>query len=103
MIASDEHTGEQAPNLVQMAGNLARAVVAHAADAGRHASPAVQAERKRICLSNECGYSRNEAKACEACGCGVIGALSFIGLDMDEKRSWASSRCPLNTPRWDAV
>lgn len=91
------------PGLVAMSGNLARAVVAHVADGAHHASPEVQADRKRICLSNECGHCINGGKGCTACGCGTIAALSFVGLDMVLKRSLASSRCPLNPPRWEAV
>lgn len=91
------------PTLATMAGNLAKAVVAHVADGMAHAPPEVQAERKRICLSNECGHCIDGGKGCTACGCGTIAAISFIGLDMDEKRRWASSRCPLDPPLWEAV
>jgi hypothetical protein len=91
------------PGLAMMAGNLAKAVVAHVADGGRKASPEVQAERKRICLTNQCGCCIDGGKGCTACGCGTIAALSFVGLDMVLKRSLASSRCPLEPPRWEAV
>lgn len=89
------------PGLLEKAGNLARAVVSHVADGGRIASPEVQAERKELCFS--CSHLDKTRDACSACGCGVICALSFVGMDMDKKRSWASSRCPLSQPRWEAV
>lgn len=99
--------GGQAPGLVQMAGNLARAGAKqahHVAKGGEFFAPQeVQAERKRICLTNHCGHCVNGGKGCTACGCGTVAAISFIGLDMDEKRSWASSVCPLDPPRWGAL
>ncbi len=89
------------PNFAQQAVALTKAVVEHVADRGRQAPTEVQAERLTICQA--CPHSSKEATACSACGCGVIGALSFVGLNMVEKRSWASSRCPLKEPKWDAV
>lgn len=92
---------EDYPSLLSRAVSLASAVVDHISDGGRKASPEVQAEREEICRG--CDQSEKDATACRACGCGVIGALNFIGLDMVEKRSWASSRCPLKSPKWDQV
>jgi hypothetical protein len=91
------------PGILEMAGSFVRATVAHVADGCREAPPEVQAERKRICLTNACGSCVNEGRGCNACGCGVSEALSFVGLDMDEKRRWASSRCPLPEPLWGPV
>jgi hypothetical protein len=90
------------PGLLAMATDLAHAIIEHAADGFRHASPEQQAERKALCFACE-PYHEHDLDACRACGCGVIGAASFVGLDMTLKRSLASSRCPLGTPRWNAV
>lgn len=79
------------PGLLEKAGNLARAVVTHVADGGRIASPEVQAERKAICFS--CSHLDKARDKCNVCGCS----------NMDLKRSWASSACPLSPPRWEAV
>lgn len=96
----------QPPGLFAMAGSLARSVVGHVVDVVKRgdaatASPAIQAWRKSACLS--CEHQRDGAKGCVACGCGVIGAMSFVGLDMDAKRAMATMRCPLKVPRWGAV
>jgi hypothetical protein len=90
------------PGLLKMAANLVVAVVEHAADGFRKASPEVQAERERLCLACD-PYHEKARDACRACGCGVIGAASFVGLDLKLKRSLASSRCPLGPPRWESV
>jgi hypothetical protein len=92
---------QEPPGLLTQATNLTKAVVAHIVDGRRKASPEVQAERKRKCKA--CPYQENNAIGCRACGCGVIGAFSFIGLDMDKKRSMASVRCPLKDPEWVEV
>jgi hypothetical protein len=80
-----------APGLLEMAGNLAGSVVAHVADGGRKASPEVQAERKALCES--CPLLDLQTNRCQSYGC----------ILMDLRRSWASSQCPLDPPRWDAV
>lgn len=87
------------PGLLTMAGNLAGSAIAHVADGGRKASPKVQAERRAICRA--CPLLVDGG--CTACGCGTIKSLSLVGLALDLKRSWASSRCPLEPPRWGAV
>lgn len=87
--------------IINQAVELTHAVVEHIADAGRIAPTEVQAERERTCVA--CPNSGGDIKQCRACGCGVVGALSFIGLNMVEKRRWASSRCPLQVPLWQAV
>lgn len=80
------------PDLMQMAGNLARSVVGHVADGGRKASPQVQAERKAACFA--CDEFHDHARdRCRKCGCTA----------MNTKRSWASSVCPDTPPRWTAV
>ncbi len=103
MVVEPEPVPEQSPrpSLVAMAASFASSAIGHAANGFRKASPEVQEARRAICLA--CPKSINEAKGCSACGCGVIGALSFVGLDMDEKRAWASSRCPLAVLRWGKV
>lgn len=87
------------PTLLEKAGNLARAVVDHVADGMRIAPPEVQAERERQCYS--CEPRHDHARdACSACGCGTIGAASFVGVNLKLKRSWSSSACP--DGRWGA-
>jgi hypothetical protein len=82
-------TGPVGPSLITRAGNLARSVVAHVADGGRKASAEVQAARKAECEA--CPLLVDNK--CSQCGC----------VAMNLKRSWASSRCPLDPPKWDAV
>ena len=89
------------PRLPAMALDLAKNAIAHAADGFRQATPEVQAARKAICLA--CDYADDNGKQCRACGCGGNSIMSYIGLNMDEKRSWATSRCPLIQPRWEAT
>jgi hypothetical protein len=96
----EEYSTPGTPGLLTMAGNLAAAVVAHVADGGRKASEAVQAERLAVCQSNVCGQHDAAKDACLACGCGLNPALSFVGLDLALKRSWASSVCPGSSSRW---
>ncbi len=104
--ACDYHARRRAeiPGLLAKAGNFVGSVVDHALDGGRKASPEVQAGRLRICRSNECGQVLDDGKGCNACGCGATAAVfNHVGLDMTLKRSWASSRCALEPPLWDAV
>lgn len=82
---------EVPPSLLAMAGNLVGAVVAHVGDGGRKASDEVQAERLAICES--CPYLSQENGSCMKCGCS----------NMNLKRSWASSSCPLPEPKWSPV
>jgi hypothetical protein len=89
-----------APSLGRMAVNFVKAGAAHLADGGRKASGEVQARRKALCDS--CPKHDPAVDSCSACGCGTVKALSFVGLDLPLKRSWASSRCPLDPPRWVA-
>jgi hypothetical protein len=89
------------PSLSAMAGSFVGAVVAHVADGGRKASAEVRAQRAATC--NACPLHDPQKDACTACGCGVIPALSFVGLDLGLKRSWASSVCPDSPPRWGPV
>ena len=91
----------EGPGPLAMAANFAGAVVAHIADGGRLAPPGVQAGREAEC--RKCPHHDHHADSCLACGCGVVAAISFVGLDLKFKRSWASSRCPDNPPRWTPV
>ena len=103
-IAAREYvdpTGQPSPTIAAMALDFAKNVVAYAADGFRKATPEVQAARKETCLT--CNYAADEARACRVCGCGGTSVASFIGLNMNEKRSWATSRCPLIQPRWEAT
>ena len=86
--------------LPAMALDLAKNAIVHAADGFRHAPPEVQAERKAICLA--CDYADDNGKQCRVCGCGSMSMFSMIGVDLALKRTMASSRCPLNPPKWEA-
>lgn len=101
MLASRREREKDQPSMLKKAGNLASAVVGHVADGGRIAPPEVQAAREAECFA--CPHHDHPKDGCSACGCGVIGALSFVGLDLALKRSWASSRCPLKVPKWGPV
>lgn len=78
----------ESPGLLTMAANLAGAVLDHVADGMAQASPEVQEMREQTCAS--CPFLVN--LACTKCGCG-----------MPTKWSWASSACPLDPPKWEAV
>lgn len=80
-----------APGLLIRAGKLVGAVVDHARDGGRIASPEAQEARETICRA--CPELDQQADKCRLCGC------SF----MKTKRSWASSTCPADPPKWLAV
>jgi hypothetical protein len=84
------------PGPVAKVGNAVKAVVAHVADNGRVASPAVQAQRMAICRA--CPEFEPTAPACRRCGCGTV-----VKGGLELKLSWASSECPLNPPRWKSV
>lgn len=92
-------TDHDKPTLLTQAASLVGAVVDHALDGFRQATPQVAAQRERLC--RECPHAVNGVAGCSSCGCGVIGALSFIGLDMNLKRKLASSACP--DGRWGAT
>jgi glycosyltransferase involved in cell wall biosynthesis len=79
------------PGLLKMGASLVKAVVAHVADAGRKASAEVQAERKAACFA--CPLLDKVRDRCLKCGCTA----------MNTKRSWASSVCPDDPPRWESV
>jgi hypothetical protein len=68
---------------------------------GNRASDEVVAERLAICLG--CPYQRNEAVACTVCACGGLGIATYVGLDMNLKRSLKGSRCALKVAKWGAV
>jgi hypothetical protein len=89
------------PGLLSMAGSFLGSMAEHAADAFRKASPEVQAERARVCRS--CPNHDPCANACRSCGCGTVEAIAFLGVNLSLKRSWASSKCPDDPPRWDTV
>jgi hypothetical protein len=78
------------PGLVPKLLRLTRALVAHIRDWFRKAPRRVRAERAATCRA--CPQWIVERDSCKICGC----MLSI-------KRGWASSRCPLEPPRWDAV
>lgn len=89
-----------APTLLSKASSFVGAVATHIADGGRKAPEEVRAARLEACQTCPLHV---EPDGCTACGCGVNPALSFVGLDLELKRSWASSRCPDNPPRWGPV
>lgn len=91
---------DRGPGLLERARNLATAVVDHVADGGRIAPPEVQEERRATCFG--CPLHDHARDACTKCGCGMNPALSFAGVDLALKRSWASSVCPDRPPRWGA-
>lgn len=82
---------EGQPSMLEKAANLAKAVIGHVADAGRIAPPEVQAARKAECFA--CSHHDHQRDRCQFCGCTL----------MNLKRSWASERCPLPTPKWGPV
>lgn len=103
-IMEERARANDKPGLLTKAANFVVSAHEHyVKDDGRKASPGVVAERERICRSNACGKSVNDARGCEACGCGIDPAFVFVGLDMFKKRTWASARCPLDPPLWDKV
>src|SRR5579863_8040048 len=79
---------QKPPSLLSMAGAFVSAVVTHVADGGSKASEIVQSERKRVCFA--CPFHDHEKDACLGCRCGSNPVLSFVGLDLELKRSWES-------------
>lgn len=82
---------ESPPGILTLAKNLGTAIVHHAIDGSRIAPVEIQAERKALCFA--CDHHDHEIDRCNACGC----------VAMNLKRSWASSACPLDPPKWLAV
>jgi hypothetical protein len=70
------------PNVVRMAGNLARATVTQMLAGNPQASDDVQSARKAIC--DACPLLDKERDKCNKCGCTA----------MTIKRAWATSECP---------
>lgn len=77
-------------NLIEQAASLVVAVVDHALDGHRRATPDVQADRQRSCRA--CPLLDHTDDRCTSCGC-------FMAI----KWAWASSACPLDPPRWEAT
>jgi hypothetical protein len=88
------------PNLIESAVKFAGAVLDHAIDGLREASPEAIARREASCWM--CPDHKGVNDSCNACSCGTYPGLVALGLDLARKRRWASSRCPLNPPRWEA-
>jgi hypothetical protein len=72
---------EKGPSLLEKAGNLAVALIKHAADRFRTVDQNTKIYRLSICQS--CEHMTKE-RACTVCGC-------FL----DEKVTWCSEECPL--------
>lgn len=89
-----------AGNIATAAGNLAVAVVDHAADGFRKASTGEVARRESICKA--CPDSSNNGQSCQVCGCGTMPGMVALGLDLPRKIRWASSSCPKSPPLWTA-
>lgn len=81
------------PGPIEMAGDLARSVLAHAAGGFAQASFETQSDRERACRECE-PHHDHAADACKLCGCGTNAMFAAAGLTLARKRSWASQSCP---------
>lgn len=87
---------EASPGWLERVRNLASAVVDHVADGGRLADDETREARMETCRA--CPRFDPSGPTCLVCGCGGV-----IPGGLEMKLAWASSRCPLDPPKWGSV
>jgi hypothetical protein len=83
------------PGLIRRAMNFTRAAVGHARSGFRRVSDEAREERRAIC--SKCPLFDGSICTHKDCGCPIKDSSAFI-----DKLSWASSKCPLDPPKWTA-
>ncbi len=84
----DGQKEKKLPSKMQMAGNLAKAVVKHVGDGLKKVDLQQYQDRLNIC--NDCELRMKNRCTHESCGC-----------LLDKKAWWASEECPLD--KWNGV
>jgi hypothetical protein len=83
------------PGILQAAANFTRAAAVHIATGAKTAPDEVREQRLSICQA--CHLFNGTACTHKQCGCSIKEKRGFI-----DKLSWASSKCPLDPPKWTA-
>jgi hypothetical protein len=87
----DDTPQPEGPGILQRAANFAGAVASHVMGGARTVSEDVYQRRLALCVTNECGFYKDNHCLHPSCGCRLAGSVVA-------KLRWAEQECPVG--RW---